>query len=414
MTVSSTIIKTSPFAGDGATVLFPFTWLVWETSEIKVILRTVADGTEVTLTETTDYSVSLSSDRPSAGSITTVATYSSAFEIIIKSDFPQTQEVDYGAGDKFPAESHEEALDRGVRLSQQLQEQFGRAVLFPETTTLEDVELPEISSSLVGFFLGVNNTGSGLEWGEPANLGNLTAHNTATAPHLNWYASNSASGPVVFASDDQAQALNSSTVVMTPFNSASAFPFQDGDVLEISWAPANYTRDASPAEANDASDITAHLKGIDTVLADVGATQVNSASTTTTLSTTNTDWATLWTPAAVTPTKVGNFIEAIAYCQASVAENATLMQGGFALSAETGPADANAVTVIHNLEPGVQASAAGNLVRGSIVLAIRYELQSTDAITFRVRGISKSGETVSLNSGGQTSNTILIVKETAR
>ncbi len=246
MTVSSTIIKTSPFTGDGSTVVFPFTWLVWKTSEIKVILRTVATGKETTLQPTTDYSVSLSGDLPSAGNVTTVATYTSTSEIIIKSDFPQTQEVDYVPGDKFPAESHEEALDRSVRLSQQLQEQFGRAVLWPETTILEDVELPEISSSLVGFFLGVNNAGSGLEWGEPTNLGNLTTHDqaalgnahTAIIAEQTANVSSTVVGLNLNASSAEVAEGNEQTKTVTPFGLASVFRYDTIQVPAGSLRPA--------------------------------------------------------------------------------------------------------------------------------------------------------------------------------
>jgi hypothetical protein len=37
----------------------------------------------------------------------------------------------------------------------------------------------------------------------------------------------------------------------------------DGDNLDIDWDPANYTPDASPAEASGADSLAAHLKGID-------------------------------------------------------------------------------------------------------------------------------------------------------
>lgn len=39
----------------------------------------------------------------------------------------------------------------------------------------------------------------------------------------------------------------------------------DGDKLDIDFTPTNYTPDASPAEADDADDLTAHLKGLDVV-----------------------------------------------------------------------------------------------------------------------------------------------------
>lgn len=40
----------------------------------------------------------------------------------------------------------------------------------------------------------------------------------------------------------------------------------DGDKLDIDFTPSEYTPDASPAEADDVDDLTAHLKGIDTAL----------------------------------------------------------------------------------------------------------------------------------------------------
>ena len=40
----------------------------------------------------------------------------------------------------------------------------------------------------------------------------------------------------------------------------------DGDHLDIDFTPSNYTPDASPAEAADVNDLTAHLKGLDTAV----------------------------------------------------------------------------------------------------------------------------------------------------
>lgn len=170
MTVSSTTIKTAPFACDGATVTFAFTWKVWESSEVKVILRLVSDGSETTLTEGTaagNYAVTLSSELPSAGSITTVTTYSNLYTITILANFPLTQEVDYGEGDKFPSKSHEEALDRGVRLSQQLTEQVERSLLLPESTSFSDLSLPEPEANKV---LGWNTGATDLENKTPGSV----------------------------------------------------------------------------------------------------------------------------------------------------------------------------------------------------------------------------------------------------
>ena len=44
----------------------------------------------------------------------------------------------------------------------------------------------------------------------------------------------------------------------------------NGDLIDITWNPTNYTPDATPSEANDVDDLTAHLAGIDTVLGTLG------------------------------------------------------------------------------------------------------------------------------------------------
>jgi len=43
----------------------------------------------------------------------------------------------------------------------------------------------------------------------------------------------------------------------------------DGDHTDVSWNPTNYTPDASIAEADDAGDLSAHLKGIDDELLNI-------------------------------------------------------------------------------------------------------------------------------------------------
>jgi len=246
MTVPSEIIKTAPYACDGVTVDFSFSWGVWETSEVKVILRLASDGTETVLAETTHYSVTLATATPSAGYITTVATYSALYEIVIKADFPNTQEVDYGEGDKFPAASHEEALDRGVRIVQQVNEKLSRAILFPETTTLEDIELPEISATVANFFLGVNSAGSAIAWGEPVDLGNLTAHDTGHREtiHQNMLAdlvadtNTSSPGLALVASAAEVAAGNEATKTVSPSGLAAVFQYDTIQVPAGSLRPA--------------------------------------------------------------------------------------------------------------------------------------------------------------------------------
>lgn len=63
----------------------------------------------------------------------------------------------------------------------------------------------------------------------------------------------------------------------------------DGDKVEITFVPANYTRDsATPPEADTDDDLTAHLQGIDNKIADIAGDQVlmDSLQTTTNVDTT--------------------------------------------------------------------------------------------------------------------------------
>jgi len=57
----------------------------------------------------------------------------------------------------------------------------------------------------------------------------------------------------------------------TPIAISGADITIDGDKLDIDWTPTNYTPDATPSEADDVDDLTAHLKGIDTAIAGAGA-----------------------------------------------------------------------------------------------------------------------------------------------
>ena len=51
----------------------------------------------------------------------------------------------------------------------------------------------------------------------------------------------------------------------------------DGDHLDIDWDPTYYNPDAGIAEAADVDDLSAHLKGIDTVLGSLGASAATAA-----------------------------------------------------------------------------------------------------------------------------------------
>jgi hypothetical protein len=62
------------------------------------------------------------------GDVTLTSALSSSYKLVITRVLPFTQAVDYVENDPFPAETHEEALDRAAMRDQQLQEQLDRCV----------------------------------------------------------------------------------------------------------------------------------------------------------------------------------------------------------------------------------------------------------------------------------------------
>uniref|UniRef100_A0A6M3IJD8 Putative tail protein n=1 Tax=viral metagenome TaxID=1070528 RepID=A0A6M3IJD8_9ZZZZ len=138
MTVSTTTQKEYKTC-NGSTVAFDFSFPIVDTSDIVVILRTVADGTETVLTETTHYVVSTeNTDYSSGGTVTTVSTYASTYGLTLVRTTPQTQATDYVENDDFAAETHEAALDKLTRICNDLQEQINRCIKIPRTDAATD------------------------------------------------------------------------------------------------------------------------------------------------------------------------------------------------------------------------------------------------------------------------------------
>ena len=114
MTVSTETNRWT-FNGNGATTVFAYTNLIFADSDLDVFLS----GVQQTLT--TDYSVS-GVLNPNGGNITfVVAPPVGVKNVVAVRNVPALQPIDYVEGDKFPAESHERGLDRGIIVNQQNQ-----------------------------------------------------------------------------------------------------------------------------------------------------------------------------------------------------------------------------------------------------------------------------------------------------
>ena len=150
MTVSTTNTKVS-FTGSSSngtdgTSTFAYNFKVFSTAEIKVIIRTTATGVETTKTLTTHYTVTGAGEDAGGNVVFTSGNNPLSSEtVIIKRNISLAQGTDYVANDPFPAESHEDGLDKIVHMVIQQNEELSRCLKASETLT--DLTTPEFTDA---------------------------------------------------------------------------------------------------------------------------------------------------------------------------------------------------------------------------------------------------------------------------
>jgi chemotaxis protein histidine kinase CheA len=139
MTISSTTVRNS-YSGDGTTDTFTYNFKIFQDSDIQVIIRS-ANGTETIKTITTHYTVTDAGVASGGTVIFTAGNIPTNTEtVVLRRNIPQTQAIDYIANDPFPAESHEEGLDRATMAIQQIQEEVTRSLKLSKTNTMTSTE----------------------------------------------------------------------------------------------------------------------------------------------------------------------------------------------------------------------------------------------------------------------------------
>lgn len=159
MSISSETSKVV-YTGDDSTSIFPYTFRILADTEIKVTKVLIASPyTETELTLTTDYTVS-DVGEDAGGDITLVAgALASTHKLVLQRNMPLTQTTDYVENDPFPAETHEEGLDRLVMIAQQIQEAVDRSIKQAITETGTNITLPVAEASKI---IGWNATADDL------------------------------------------------------------------------------------------------------------------------------------------------------------------------------------------------------------------------------------------------------------
>jgi hypothetical protein len=137
MTVAVTTSKVLYAPGAPTTGPFTFSFEIYDDTDLRVVKRS-ATGIDTLLAMTTDYTVS-AGPWPSGGTVTTIVAVAVGEKLLIKLNLDATQGKDLPTAGIFPAEDVEQALDRNVKLIQQVTETVARCVQFQETTAISPI-----------------------------------------------------------------------------------------------------------------------------------------------------------------------------------------------------------------------------------------------------------------------------------
>ena len=158
MTISSTTVKNS-YSGDGSQTTFVYGYKIFANTDIKVIIRSAA-GTETVKSLTTHYTVTGVGNASGGNVVFTSGNIPTNTEtVVLIRDVPQTQAIDYIANDPFPAETHEEGLDRATMTTQQVQEELDRAIKISRTNTMTSTEFAVGATARASKVLGFDANG---------------------------------------------------------------------------------------------------------------------------------------------------------------------------------------------------------------------------------------------------------------
>jgi hypothetical protein len=129
---------------------------------------------ETILTETTHYTVSATnSDYTAGGAVATVTTYDSGNTITLLRNMAITQESDFVEGMPTLYGTFEDALDKLIRICQQLYERLNRTVILNPSSPYYSLDLPD---PVAGYYVRWKNDLSGFE-----NVDQVTANGSTQA-----------------------------------------------------------------------------------------------------------------------------------------------------------------------------------------------------------------------------------------
>jgi len=147
---------------DGANTEYDFDFKITDESEVKVssVVRATGVVDEV-LVLNTDYTVEISTTTE-GGTVTLTTPLANTYDVLLESDMANTQTLRAGGLGVFNPAQIVAALDRTVRLIQQVVEKTARTLRLPDTTEIGGYSL-EIPTPEANKLIGWNSDGDALE-----------------------------------------------------------------------------------------------------------------------------------------------------------------------------------------------------------------------------------------------------------
>lgn len=148
MTISSSTRKAGPFTGNGTATTFPFTFKVFQASDLLVVRLNTSTFVESTLVLNTDYTVALNQNQNTnpGGSIVLGAVLATGFTLTATSDIQNLQPTDLTNQGGFYPTVINDALDRATIQIQQIQEEVDRSLKYPISDPVSGAVLPSVGA----------------------------------------------------------------------------------------------------------------------------------------------------------------------------------------------------------------------------------------------------------------------------
>lgn len=152
----------------GTVQALPIPFYFLQNADIKAV-RSRAGVADYVMVLNTDYTLTGAGDED-GGTLTTIATNMQVGDIItIKRDIAITQTVNYVYNDRFPAETHERALDKLTMIVQQLKEVTDRAVQFPESEVVGTGNVMPSAADRAAKIFGFDASGNAVQLYDPVS-----------------------------------------------------------------------------------------------------------------------------------------------------------------------------------------------------------------------------------------------------